>query len=222
MKMEHTECSETSAYKLQTSGNYPEESIKQSRDVLEGPRCIDVSMKGMFLDYGEGASCWEEVVEKLLGSGKAAQGMWWNVIMIWYTEHPLITGPSTTEWAASLVIVQQYCQLRHIKQPSNKSALSIFHCQNWKQWGGGLGAPALRPGRPESSAARVVVWFHTVLCYAGHICLQRREWKHKRTYLLQSACIHPTHLMLIATSNRKLVTILLLQWWYNQRNQFGR
>jgi len=28
MKMEQTECSETSAYKIQTVGNYPEESIK--------------------------------------------------------------------------------------------------------------------------------------------------------------------------------------------------
>jgi hypothetical protein len=29
MKMEKTECSETSAYKIQTPGNYPEESIQQ-------------------------------------------------------------------------------------------------------------------------------------------------------------------------------------------------
>jgi len=28
MKMEQTECSETSAYKIQTPGNYPEENIK--------------------------------------------------------------------------------------------------------------------------------------------------------------------------------------------------
>ena len=28
MKMEQTECSETSAYKIQTPGNYPEESIR--------------------------------------------------------------------------------------------------------------------------------------------------------------------------------------------------
>jgi len=27
MKMEQTECSETSAYKIQTPGNYPEENI---------------------------------------------------------------------------------------------------------------------------------------------------------------------------------------------------
>jgi len=32
MKMEQTECSETSAYKIQTSGNYPEESIQHSED----------------------------------------------------------------------------------------------------------------------------------------------------------------------------------------------
>jgi len=30
MEMEQTECSETSAYKLQTPGNYPKESIKQT------------------------------------------------------------------------------------------------------------------------------------------------------------------------------------------------
>jgi hypothetical protein len=29
MKMEQTECSETSAYKIQTPGIYPEENIKQ-------------------------------------------------------------------------------------------------------------------------------------------------------------------------------------------------
>jgi len=31
MKMEQTECSETSAYKIHTPGNYPEESIQISR-----------------------------------------------------------------------------------------------------------------------------------------------------------------------------------------------
>jgi len=30
MKMEQTECSETSAYKIQMLGNYPEESIQHS------------------------------------------------------------------------------------------------------------------------------------------------------------------------------------------------
>jgi len=29
MKMEQTECSKTSAYKIQTLGNYPEENIQQ-------------------------------------------------------------------------------------------------------------------------------------------------------------------------------------------------
>jgi len=29
MKIEQTECSETSAYKINTSGNYPEENIQQ-------------------------------------------------------------------------------------------------------------------------------------------------------------------------------------------------
>jgi len=30
LKMEQTECSETSAYKIQTPGNYPKESIQHS------------------------------------------------------------------------------------------------------------------------------------------------------------------------------------------------
>jgi len=30
MKMEQTECSETSAYEIQTPGNYPEESIQHT------------------------------------------------------------------------------------------------------------------------------------------------------------------------------------------------
>jgi len=30
MKMEETECSETSAYKIQTPGNYPEENLRHS------------------------------------------------------------------------------------------------------------------------------------------------------------------------------------------------
>jgi hypothetical protein len=30
MKMEQTECSETSAYKIHTPGNYPEESIQHT------------------------------------------------------------------------------------------------------------------------------------------------------------------------------------------------
>jgi len=32
MKLEQTECSETSAYKIQTLGNYPEESIQYPED----------------------------------------------------------------------------------------------------------------------------------------------------------------------------------------------
>jgi len=31
MKMEHTECSKTLAYKIQTPGNYPEESKQHSK-----------------------------------------------------------------------------------------------------------------------------------------------------------------------------------------------
>jgi len=33
MKMEQIDCSETSAYKIQTPGNYPEENVQQFRYV---------------------------------------------------------------------------------------------------------------------------------------------------------------------------------------------
>jgi len=36
MKMEQTECSETSAYKIQTPGNYPEENIHHSSYCQKG------------------------------------------------------------------------------------------------------------------------------------------------------------------------------------------
>jgi hypothetical protein len=36
VKMEQTECSETSAYKIQTPGNYPEESIQDPYLLEEG------------------------------------------------------------------------------------------------------------------------------------------------------------------------------------------
>jgi hypothetical protein len=37
MKMEQTECSETSAYKIQTPGNYSEENIQQKKNNLHPP-----------------------------------------------------------------------------------------------------------------------------------------------------------------------------------------
>jgi len=40
MKMEQTECSETSAYKIQTLGNYPEESIQHMIGMFKCRRMI--------------------------------------------------------------------------------------------------------------------------------------------------------------------------------------
>jgi hypothetical protein len=34
MKMDQTECSETSAHKIQTPGNYPEENIQRTKNSL--------------------------------------------------------------------------------------------------------------------------------------------------------------------------------------------
>jgi hypothetical protein len=47
MKME--QCSETSAYKLQTPGNYPEESIQQNTDYITF--YSDVEEKTNLLEY---------------------------------------------------------------------------------------------------------------------------------------------------------------------------
>ena len=46
MKMERTECSETSAYKIQTPGNYPEESIKH----ISRLACVPCHLGGPGLD----------------------------------------------------------------------------------------------------------------------------------------------------------------------------
>ena len=45
MKMEQTECSETSAYKIQTPGNYPEESIQQATVSLVMSVCVSVRIE---------------------------------------------------------------------------------------------------------------------------------------------------------------------------------
>jgi len=43
MKMEQTECSKTSAYKIQMLGNYPEENIQQYADMLTHMTMIQLS-----------------------------------------------------------------------------------------------------------------------------------------------------------------------------------
>jgi len=44
MKMEQTECSETSAYKIQTPGNYPEENIQYNETCSTSPQCDHVEV----------------------------------------------------------------------------------------------------------------------------------------------------------------------------------
>jgi len=54
--MEQTECSETSAYKIQTPGNYPEESIQHSEqgESLKSRICCDCLL--LFTPYIKFAS----------------------------------------------------------------------------------------------------------------------------------------------------------------------
>jgi len=47
MKMEQTECSETSAYKIQTSGNYPKENIQHT----EHGESLKSRTRNMFWDF---------------------------------------------------------------------------------------------------------------------------------------------------------------------------
>jgi len=46
MKMEYTECSETSAYKIQTPGNYPEENIQHTEhgEILKSRKVDDIEL----------------------------------------------------------------------------------------------------------------------------------------------------------------------------------
>jgi len=54
MKMEQTQCSETLAYKIQTLGNYPEESIQKSS--YGSSRATSVPLMKKFRDF-----CYENV-----------------------------------------------------------------------------------------------------------------------------------------------------------------
>jgi len=46
MKMEQTECSETSEYKIQTPGNYPEEGIQHGKELPKFRRSVVVPFSG--------------------------------------------------------------------------------------------------------------------------------------------------------------------------------
>jgi len=58
MKMEQTECSETSAYKIQTPGNYPEESIQQICIFVFLYNNVTLRIAGMPAE-----TCWWELCE---------------------------------------------------------------------------------------------------------------------------------------------------------------
>jgi hypothetical protein len=67
MKMEQTECSETSAYKIQTPGNYPEERIQHSEhgESLKSrihSNLLDAS-KGMIFTFLSVANVWHSSTE---------------------------------------------------------------------------------------------------------------------------------------------------------------
>ena len=62
MKMEQTECSETSAYKIQTPGNYPEENIQQTESFQTNVARVNITTsvlhtKPSFVLSGENIGC---------------------------------------------------------------------------------------------------------------------------------------------------------------------
>jgi hypothetical protein len=66
MKMEQTECSETSAYKIQTPGTYPEESIQQSSPnltvSLRGTLSVDLVRTRVLIFYNKLTRCSENKI----------------------------------------------------------------------------------------------------------------------------------------------------------------
>ena len=60
MKMEQTKCPETSAYKTQTSGNYPEENIQQAVTDLK----IKKKKKRKFCTEQNTVTVWVDVCHK--------------------------------------------------------------------------------------------------------------------------------------------------------------
>jgi len=56
MKIEQTECSETSAYKIQTPGNYPEENIQHA----VGTFTNTISNRILEGSFWEWRPCWKD------------------------------------------------------------------------------------------------------------------------------------------------------------------
>jgi len=61
MKMEQTECSETSAYKIQTPGNYPEESIEQI--IVHHQEVCTSSLQYFTVHLYEESSGWHDTID---------------------------------------------------------------------------------------------------------------------------------------------------------------
>ena len=61
MKMEQTECSETSAYKIQTPGNYPEEIIQHS----EHGECLKSRTEELFVILIQGTLGVLEILQRV-------------------------------------------------------------------------------------------------------------------------------------------------------------
>jgi hypothetical protein len=70
MKMEQTECSKTSTYKIQTPGNYPEENKQRTEhgESLKSRNCILHQFSGLRGEYGsEGITLGFDSLYKKIG-----------------------------------------------------------------------------------------------------------------------------------------------------------
>ena len=70
MKKKQRECSETSAYKIQTQGNYPEESIEHSEDgeSLKSRRQLKLFRGKKTVDYSKNCAAHTKAIWRLLQS----------------------------------------------------------------------------------------------------------------------------------------------------------
>jgi len=77
MKMEQTECSETSAYKIQTPGNYPKENIQHTEhgESLKSRVICLVEYLIYFLNFNEKYSIITHII--------------WQKVLIFKLEHPI-------------------------------------------------------------------------------------------------------------------------------------
>jgi len=105
MKMQRTECSETSAYKIQAPGNYPEEGIQHSEHGGSLKSWINLAQEG---------DKWRTLVNKVMN--------FWvqqNDSNNWGTSFQAISSNKLGAGSAYVVFVANNLKLSHCRHVSN-------------------------------------------------------------------------------------------------------